>query len=96
MSVHSTALLEAFRGYRNARRRARYWSGNPSYSNGVTKCTRSSRLWEKYELAMCDCRVWEAEIGRITGTQPDRYDPRRTFAAKFQKLMTSNNAMRVK
>ncbi len=47
MNNWQPTLAEVLRRYRNARRRARYWSGNPSYSAGVTRCTRSSRQRSK-------------------------------------------------
>jgi hypothetical protein len=81
-------LLGARRRYANARRRARYWSGIPTFRPWMrSNETRSSRLWEKYELAMCDCKSWEAEIERLTGKPLPHYDPRKEFGAKFSLLM---------
>ncbi len=77
------------RCYQNAKRRARYWSGNPSYSSRVTRETRSSRLSEKYELAMCDCKNWEFEIHRITGKRPKHYDPKAEFNRRWYEVMRS-------
>lgn len=81
-------LAEATRRYKNAKRRALYWSGNPGYSSRSCE-TRSNRLWEKYELAMCDCRSWEKEIEWITGVEQERYDPKQTFKQAFSKALNS-------
>jgi hypothetical protein len=78
-------LTEVLRRYRNARRRARYWSGTPHFDRRVrSRKTSSSALGEKYELAMCDCRNWEMAIEELTGQNPKRYDPRAKFARIFR------------
>lgn len=79
-------LKEALRRYKNAKRRARYWSSTPGYS-GRSQETRSSRLWEKYEIAMCDCRSWEKEIEWITGVVQPRYDPKMAFGRAFSSML---------
>lgn len=90
--VSSTELLEAKRRYQNARRRARYWSGTPTFRPFIRSTeTRSSRLNEKYELAMCDCKNWEQTIQEMTGKVVPHYDPKKQFAAKFSILLASNN-----
>ena len=89
--IRSTELFEARRRYANARRRARYWSGTPNFDRRVrSNKTRSSVLWEKYELAMCDCRNWEETIEELTGKKPKRYDPKQAFAHAFHKAVASN------
>lgn len=80
--------LEAKRRYANARRRARFWSGIPSFCPWKrSRETRTSKLWEKYELAMCDCKSWEAEVHRMTGKKVKHYDPKADFAVRFTQLM---------
>lgn len=80
-------LAEAKRRYANARRRARYWSGTLTFNIHLrSKETRSSRLHEKYELAMCDCKSWEAAIGGFTGKVLKHYDPKSAFAARWAKI----------
>lgn len=75
------------RKYWNARRRARYWSGVLTFRPWTRSVeTRSNRLNEKYELAMCDCKNWEFEIGALTGKTVKHYDPKSTFATKWSKL----------
>lgn len=82
-------LAEAKRRYKNARRRARYWSGTPSFvPSARSNETRTSELCLKYELAMCDCKSWESTIENLTGKPVPRYDPRSAFAAKFSQLMS--------
>ena len=56
-------LSEVKRRYANARRRARYWSGVPSFNPNLrsNEC-RSSEIDLKYELAMCDCKSWEQAL----------------------------------
>ena len=95
--VLSIELLEARRRYSNARRRARYWSGIPTFRPwGRSNETRTSKLWEKYELAMCDCNAWESRIEELTGKRPEHYDPKSAFAVRFTQLMgkASNNTRR--
>src|SRR5206468_1616880 len=76
------------RRYKNARRRARYWSGLPTFvpSKRSVKSDHST-LSEKYELAMCDCKNWEWEIERLTGVAPKHYDPKAKFALNFTRLI---------
>ena len=84
-------LLEAFRRYANARRRARYWSGTPNFNRQLrsNECS-SSRLDEKYSLAMHDCTSWEMEIEKLTGRRPEHYDPKAKFDKAFLRAMASN------
>lgn len=84
-------LADAKRRYANARRRARFWSGNPSLSNfGPTgRNLTTGRMDEKYELAMCDCDSWEQTIGRLTGKEVSHYDPKQAFRRRFAALMST-------
>lgn len=91
--VGISELLEAKRRYANARRRARFWSGTLTFNIHLrSKETRSSRLAEKYELAMCDCKSWEQTIGELTGKKLKHYDPRAEFAARWSKLKFASNS----
>lgn len=90
MKAPEITLSEARRRYANARRRARFWSGMPTFSPWKrSNETRSGRLDEKYELAMCDCDSWEGIIERLTGKRPKHYNPKAQFAAKFSQLIGS-------
>jgi hypothetical protein len=84
----------ALHRYACARRRARYWSGNPSWSNNGPKGKNltTCRMDERYELAMCDCLSWESELERITGKKIPHYDPKAEFRAKFSKMLFASNA----
>lgn len=88
-------LAEANRRYANARRRARYWSGTPNFNPALrsNEC-RTSELDLKYELAMCDCKNWEACIEGLTGKPMPHYDPKQAFRASFSKLMAKLPAKR--
>jgi hypothetical protein len=90
-SLAAAPLLEAKRRYVNARRRARYWSSTPNFNQSLRsiECS-SSRLDEKYELAMCDCLSWEQKIEELTGQRPEHYDPKAEFAKAFVKALASN------
>lgn len=88
MSEKKNELENARKRYHAARRRARYWSGIPSFRPWArSKETRHSRLSEKYELAMDDCDVWERTIEELTGKRPAHYDPKTEFARKFGALI---------
>ena len=89
MSLSSITLGEALQRYKNAKRRALYWSGTPSFSPYRTKETQSSRLDEKYELAMCDCKNWEAEIERLTSKRPPHYDPKKKSYTIWSKIINN-------
>lgn len=82
-------LKESRRKYSNARRRAKFWSGNPSFINAGPKGRNlsSSKMSEQYELAMCDCDSWEKTIEGLTGKKIEHYDPRAKFRAAFTKLI---------
>lgn len=92
--VRISALLEAKRRYANAQRRARYWSGVPSFNPNLrsSEC-RTIELDLQYELAMCDCNSWEQTLKTLTGKRPGHYDPKRAFRNSFSKLtMKASNA----
>ena len=75
-------VASAKQRYANARRRARYWSGTPSY-NPLAYRTGQRDL--QYELAMCDCLAWECRLRELTGKPMPHYDPRAAFARSYRK-----------
>jgi acyl carrier protein len=87
-----TLFADAKRRYANARKRARFWSGNPSWSNfGPTgKNLTTCRMDEKYELAMYDCHSWEDRIGQLTGKELKHYDPKQEFRSRFARMMSKS------
>lgn len=81
---------EIYRKYANAKRRALYWSGTPSFNPFARSSqTRSGMLDEKYELAMCDCDVWERVIATLTGKRVEHYDPHSAYRHTFSKIMAA-------
>lgn len=76
-------LQELQRRYKNARARARYWSGTPSFLPNRATETRSYVLDEKYELAMDDCLNLGACLEKMTGKPCPPYNPKAEFAARF-------------
>jgi hypothetical protein len=81
-------VAEAKRRYANAKRRALYWSGKPSFCPSArSNEKRSSKIWENYELAMNDCDSWENTLKALTGKDYPHFDPRREFAARFSQLL---------
>lgn len=91
-AVSCSKLLEARRRYKNARKRARFWSGTLTFNIHLrSKETRTNKLWEKYELAMCDCYSWEQTIEALTGKAVEHYDPKAEFAVRWSKLKFACN-----
>jgi hypothetical protein len=82
-------LPELRRNLKNAKRRALFWSGRPSYSSRTPRSPTSSKLWEKYELAMCDIKSLCGLIEDITGKPEPSYDPKREFQKQFSTLLTT-------
>lgn len=82
---HTEALDSLRRQLRNARQRARYWSGNPSGRGfGFSpRATATSDADAEYEMAMDDCAALADEIHRITGTRPHIPDPKQDFKDAF-------------
>lgn len=80
------SLEEIKRKYANARRRALYWSGNPSWSRSArSQETTTSTLDLKYDLAMYDCRSWEQALEIATGVKVPKYDPKNAFIVAYFK-----------
>ena len=76
------------RKLRNARQRALFWSGNPTFT-GKRFNVRRSRGDEGYELAMCDIRNLCDHIEALTGKRPKQSDPKGDFRGKFSKVMSA-------
>ena len=85
-------VREARRRYHNARSRALYWSGAPTFTGhrylpGHVRGKATAD--EQYEVAICDCRAWEAEIGRLTGRRLKPYDPKALVRERWCKVNRS-------
>ena len=59
----------------NAKRRARFWSGVPSFSRHVAKSRNVGERDTRYEIAMCDVRSLTALLEERTGRKLVLYDP---------------------
>lgn len=93
LAVSCSKLLEATRRYKNARRRALYWSGTPCFSRAArSQECRSYILDEKYSLAICDCKTWERIIGNLTGKPVKPYNPKHRFSEKMPAMLKASNA----
>lgn len=87
-------LEEAKKRLRNAKRRAMYWSGNPSFNYKARAVDSRHRQNEKYELALCDVHSLSTSIARMEGRpDPGRrdYDPKREFGARWCRMMTDDS-----
>lgn len=83
----SVRLQRLVRRFRNAQRRARYWSGTPSFSVGArAKATKSGRMDEQYELAMCDQDSLAGLIANLGGSVKVR-DYKAEFRGRYMKWM---------
>ncbi|MAG64984.1 MAG: hypothetical protein CMK74_03815 [Pseudomonadales bacterium] len=88
---HSDTLEQLHRQLRNAKQRARYWSGNPSGRGfGFSPITTATADADAdadaaYEMAMDDCAALADEIERITGKRPRTPDPKQDFNDEFSK-----------
>ena len=75
---------------RCAKRRAVYWSGNPSFNPRAraVDCKRQHEF--KYELALNDVHSIGCILAKLQDrAEPDRraYDPKRDFGARFIAIM---------
>ena len=75
------------RRLKNARSRAIFWSGRPSF-NGRGFVGNSGRGDDQYQLAMEDVRRLCTAIERLTGRRPKQSDPKGEFRADFSKLIS--------
>jgi hypothetical protein len=82
-------LDELRKRLRNAKQRARYWSGNPSSSGfGYSPASGSACDADaEYEMALDDCAAIADEIERVTGKRPATPDPKREFNAHFAQVV---------
>jgi hypothetical protein len=73
---------------KNAKTRALYWSGNPSFAQNRYVPSRVRRhASEQYELALCDIESLCEAIFQHTGKRPEPYDPKASFAATFSVIL---------
>ena len=87
-----TAIAFARRRHRAARRRALYWSGNITLTGRRYRPSRHAcgSADIQYEMAIDDCRSWEAEIARLTGRPPKPYDPHRLLDRRWARLQAEH------
>ncbi len=81
------AVSRLKRKLRNARMRALYWSGNPTFTGHRFSVKKNRNGWEGYELAMCDVRGLCDQIEELTGVRPKQSDPKRAFGQRFLGIM---------
>jgi hypothetical protein len=87
ISTDDRAILARLRRkLRNAKHRARYWSGLPSFTGfGFSPRNRNRDHDAEYEVAIADIDSLRRRIRDITGVEPKAYDPRADFHARFAK-----------
>lgn len=87
--IDPAEIIRLRRALKNARVRALFWSGNPSFTGKRFKPHASRKGHdEQYELAMCDIDSLAARLEELTGHKVKRSDPRAEFRERFSKLMT--------
>ncbi len=82
------------RRIKNAKRRAMYWSGIPTFNERARALDPRRQHEEKYELALCDVHGLSCLLATLEYRElPERraYDPRRDFGGRFVKLMGEIN-----
>ena len=88
LKVDKTKLSGLRRRLRNARARAAYWSGRPSFTGAGYTPSRTHRSADhEYELAMCDIASLCKAIEALTGVQPKIVDTRQVWKEAAAKLM---------
>ena len=87
--MKTTTRLELLqRRLKNARKRARYWSGNPSSTGfGYQHRTSSARADIEYEMAVDDCESIADEIEVLTGNRPSVPKPKEEFNERFSRTV---------
>ena len=76
------------RKLKNAKTRALYWSGNPSFAQNRFSPSRVRHsASEGYEFAMCDIHSLRQAIFEISGVWPKDYDPKAAFRKAFSKVI---------
>ncbi|HEJ2342271.1 TPA: hypothetical protein ACWLUJ_005788 [Pseudomonas aeruginosa] len=73
--------------FRNAKQRARYWSGIPSNSGFGYNPASACDVDAEYEMALDDCAAIADEIERVTGKRPSTPDLKREFNAHFAQVV---------
>lgn len=72
---------------KNARRRARYWSGNPSFRGFGFRPSSPRAVTQghaiEYETALSDIEVLCDELEALTGQTFKRSDPKAEFLERF-------------
>ncbi len=74
----------------NARARALYWSGNPTFSGKRFNPNHGKRNDEQYELAMCDIDSLCSILEGLTKRKYRRSDPKKAFQDRFLSLMAKH------
>lgn len=80
-------LADLKRRLKNARRRAVYWSGRPSFS-GFGYSPSNSDHDIQYEAAIDDVNSLCDDIEEMTGTRPKATDPKQKYLDAFSDAMT--------
>lgn len=81
---------EILRRLKNAKRRAMYWSGIPTFNERARALDPRRQHEEKYFMALDDVHSLSIDFARLHGLpDPERraYDPKRDFSTRFCKLM---------
>ena len=91
MSNTTFAAADLSRCLRNAKRRALYWSGIPSFIQGAsfapgTHGRRDSPDLE-YELALADVDALQSKLTEIDGVCREQFDPRADFRRRWSEGM---------
>jgi hypothetical protein len=94
-------LVELRRRLANAKQRAKYWAGLPSFvpgaGNSMTRlarerlAARGSDHEQEYEMAMCDVGALADEIERVCGKRPVVVEYK-TRAAAFGLLIATTQS----
>ena len=88
MSWEDIAFVK--RRLRSAKRRAMYWSGNPSFNPHARAVDKHRESEFCYEMALNDVHSIGCILARLENRPaPQRrdYDPKRDFGHKFVKMM---------
>lgn len=83
----------------NARKRAKYWAGLPSFTEGaghsmsrIAQQRRAARGTDhemEYEMALADCDSLAREIEILTGSKPEVIDYKAVFNKGFNAAFCS-------
>ena len=86
-------LRYARRLYRAARSRALYWSGNLTFTGRRYVPRRRPTMDAElmYELAIDNCRRWEAELASLGHAPATPYDPHRLLNQRWSRFNSAMN-----